>query len=637
MKERFRPLSGPYKVLEIIIAIVVPATGIVYITNLPLLIFKVSLLPQQYLSIFLGFLLGLLFLIKPASKKTAAQKVPWYDALLCCLSIAISVYIAINYETIITTIGLLTTFRTVLATVFLLLILEGTRRLSGWILVALLAVFLLYYKFGYLFTGSMLQISKISYSRMVTQLSLGADAVFGVALRTAVMIVFSFILFSQILFTTGGANFIFNIAEKLMGRYRGGTAKTGIVASTLFGMISGSPVANVAATGPLTIPMMTKSGYEPVFASAVNAVAATGGCICPPVLGAAAFIIAEFLRMPYSQIVAATIIPTALYYLSLLLQADLRAAKNKSAGAFSEVLPSLLKILKGGWYFLIPILVLIYGIFFMYMRAETAAFYSTVSCIIIGLLQKDTRKNLKKVISICKAVCRGMFEVAVICAAAGIIVGIMSYSGLGLTLSRILTELAGNSLFLLSLMTAIVSLILGMGMPVTAAYLLLAILVVPAMTTMGVPPLAAHLFVFYFGTFSFITPPVCAAVLTSASIGNVSMFKTGYAACRLAIPGFIVPFLFIFNPPMALMGTTAEIIREAAFGVVAVLAICFCLEGYLLERLNAVLRGLFLVVSASLFLPFSPIVSIIATAAFVVVVLISVFDGKKKRKLAGTA
>ena len=630
-------MSGPYKILEIIIAIVVPATGIVYITNLPMLLFKVSLLPQQYLSIFLGFLLGLLFLIKPASKNTSHEKIPWYDTLLCCLSIVISTYVAINYVAILTTIGMLTTFRIIVSTIFLLLVLEGTRRLSGWILVALLAVFLLYYKFGYLFTGSMLEISKISYGRMVTQLSLGADAVFGVALRTAVMIVFSFILFSQILFSTGGANFIFSIAEKLMGRYRGGTAKTGIVASTLFGMISGSPVANVAATGPLTIPMMTKSGYEPVFASAVNAVAATGGCICPPVLGAAAFIIAEFLQMPYSKVVVATIIPTALYYLSLLLQADLRAGKNKAAGTLKETLPPILKILKGGWYFLIPIAVLICGIFVFYMRAETAAFYSTVSCIVIGLLQKETRRNLKKVITICKAICRGMFEVAVICAAAGIIVGIMSYSGLGLTLSRILTELAGNSLFLLSLMTAVVSLILGMGMPVTAAYLLLALLVVPAMTSMGVPPLAAHLFVFYYGTFSFITPPVCAAVLTSSSIGGVSMFKTGYAACRLAIPGFIVPFLFIFNPPMALMGTTMEIIRESAFGVIAVLAICFCIEGYLLERLNAVLRGLFLVVSASLFLPFSPLVSSIATAAFAVLVVISVVDGLRKRRVEAAA
>jgi len=635
MKERFRPLSGPYKILEIIIAIVVPCTGIVYITNLPLLLFRISLLPQQYLSIFLGFLLGLLFLVKPASKKTASQKIPWYDALMCCLCIAISVYVAINYETIITTIGLLTTFRTVLATVFLLLILEGTRRLSGWILVALLAVFLLYYKYGYLLTGSILQISKVTYSRMVTQLSLGADAVFGVALRTAVMIVFSFILFSQILFTTGGANFIFSIAEKLMGRFRGGTAKTGIVASTLFGMISGSPVANVAATGPLTIPMMTKSGYEPVFASAVNAVAATGGCICPPVLGAAAFIIAEFLRIPYSQVVIVTIIPIALYYISLLLQVDLRAAKNKSVGSISELLPSMLKILKSGWYFLIPIAVLIYGIFFLYLRAETAAFYSTVSCIIIGLLQKETRKNLKKVLTICKAICRGMFEVAVICAAAGIIVGIMSYSGLGLTLSRILTELAGNSLLLLSVLTAVVSLILGMGMPVTAAYLLLALLVVPAMTALEVPPLAAHMFVFYFGAFSFITPPVCAAVLTSSSIGGVSMFKTGYAACRLAIPGFIVPFLFIFNPPLMLVGTPVEIIREFAFSVIAVLAVCFCLEGWFLEKLNKLLRGLFLVVSASLFLPFPPLVSTIATVGFVVVVVIAVFDGKRKRKLAG--
>jgi TRAP transporter 4TM/12TM fusion protein len=595
-----------------------------------MLLFKQSVFPHQYLGIFLGLLLGLLFLIFPASPKLSKEKLPWYDLLLCCLSIAIGLYVGICYPSLIATIGVVTTFRTLVSTVFILMILEGTRRLSGWILVGVLAVFLLYYNFGYLLPG-MLRITKISYGRMATQLFLGADAVFGVALRTAVMIVFSFILFAQVLFTTGGAQFIFNIADKFMGRFRGGSAKTAIIASTLFGMVTGSPVANVAATGSLSIPMMKDAGYEPEFASGVSAVAATGSCICPPILGAAAFIIAEFLRVPYSQVVIVTIVPVALYFLSLFLQVDLRAGKKRLKGSSAEERPSMIKILKDGWYFIIPFAVLVYCIFGLYMRAEVAAFYAMLSCIAVGLIQKKTRKNLKKVLSICVATCRGMFEVAVICAAAGIIVGIMSYSGLGLTLSRLLTELAGNSLFLLSLMTAVVSIILGMGMPVTAAYLILAILVVPAMVEMGVPGLAAHMFVFYFGVFSFITPPVCTAVLTASSVGEASFMGTAAHACKLAIPGFIVPFLFIFNPPVALMGTPWEIVREIAFSIVAVVAVCFFLEGYLKEKLNVVFRFLFLAVSAGLFLPFPPVVSIIVTVFFVVLTAAAFIDGSRKR------
>ena len=635
MKSRYRILKGPYRVLELTIAVMVPVTGIVYIINLPMLLFKYSVFPQQYLGIFLGLLLGLLFLIMPASPKLSKEKVHWYDLILCCLCIAIGFYIGIKYPSLVATIGLLTTFKTVVSSIFLLLILEGTRRLSGWVLVGVLAIFILYYKFGYLLSG-MLQITKISYARMVTQLFFGADAVFGVALRTAVMIVFSFILFAQVLFTTGGAKFIFDIADKVMGRFRGGSAKTSIIASTLFGMVTGSPVANVAAVGSLSIPLMKEAGYEPEFASGVSAVAATGSCICPPILGAAAFIIAEFLRIPYSQVVVVTIVPVALYFLSLFLQVDLRAAKKRMKGASMADSPPLLKILKEGWYFIIPFAVLIYCIFGLYMRAETAAFYSMLACIAIGLIQKETRRNLKRVLTICVATCRGMFEIAVICAAAGIIVGIMSLSGLGLTLSRILTELAGNSLLLLSFMTAAVSIILGMGMPVTAAYLILALLVVPAMTGMGVPALAAHLFVFYFGAFSFITPPVCVAVLTASSVGEAGFMKTAKHACKLAIPGFIVPFLFIFNPPVALMGTPLEIVREIAFSVIAVIAICFCLEGFFREKLNAVFRCLFFAISAGLFLPFPPVVSIIVTILFVVLTVIAFIDGGRKRRLMVT-
>jgi len=448
------------------------------------------------------------------------------------------------------------------------------------------------------------------------------------------MIVFSFILFAQVLTSTGGMKFIFNITTKLIGRYRGGSAKIDVIASTLFGLLTGSPVANVAATGPITIPMMKEDGFQPEYACAVNSVTGLGSCISPPIMGAAAFIIAEFLRVPYTRVVVVSIVPAILLYLSLYLQSDLRAGKLKMKGRPPEGLPPMLAIIKSGWFFIFPLIILILGIFVLNMRPETACFYATLSCIVIGLFMKETRKNLKNVIGICMGTCRGMFDIAVICAAAGFIVGIMAYTGLGLTLIRIITDLAGNSIFLLSIMAAIVSLILGMGMPVTASYLVMAILVVPAMTILGIEGIAAHMFVFYFAAFSFITPPVCVAVIAASSIGQANMLKTSLQSCRFNIPGFIMPFLFIFNPAVALIsGTPLEMIRERIFSIIAVLAICLCLEGYLKEKLNVVIRLIFLVVSIGLFIPLSPMVSFVLVAVFVVLFVISWIDGGRKQRL----
>ena len=598
-----------------------------------MVLFNYSIFPQQYLGIFLGLLLGLLFLILPASPKLPKDKLPWYDLVLCLLSCAIGIYVGIKYPSLIATVGVLTVFKTIMGTLFLLMILEGTRRLTGWILIVVVLVFVLYYKFGYLLPG-MLQVSKISYGRMVAQIFLGADAVFGVALRTVVMIVFSFILFAQVLFTTGGAKFIFDLATKLMGRYRGGSAKTCIIAGSLFSLLTGSPVADVAATGPLTIPMMKDSGYDSEFSGAVCAAAATGACISPPILGAAAFIIAEFLRVPYTEVVLVAIVPAVLYYFSLFLQSDLRAVKNNLAGLSVEGLPSIIKIVISGWYFVIPLIILVACIFVLHFRPESAAFYAMISIIVIGLFIKESRKNLKRVLHICMTTCRGMFEIAVICGAAGFIVGVMSYSGLGLTLIRIITDLAGDSLLILAVTSAIISIILAMGMPVTASYLIMALLVVPAMTQLGVPGIAAHMFVFYYAAFSFITPPVCVAVIASSSIAGSNMLKTSLQACKLAIPGFVLPFLFVFNPPVALIGSPGEIVREIAFAFVAVIAICVGLEGCFRAKLNIVLRCLFLVVAAGLFLPTPLQVSIIMVVLFVVLAVVAFIDGGNKRTKA---
>ena len=304
------------------------------------------------------------------------------------------------------------------------------------------------------------------------------------------------------------------------------------------------------------------------------------------------------------------------------MQVDLRAAKDGLKGMPPQV-PSLIQVMKEGWFFLIPIVVLIFVIFFLHLNPESAALYSLLSLLIIGLIKKDIRAKLKGFVTFFENTSRSMLEVSIICGAAGLVIGVITYSGLGLTLSRVLTETAGNNLLLLTLMTAAASIILGMGMPATAAYLLLALLVAPALIDMGVAPLIAHLFIFYFGCFSFITPPVCLAAYAAASIAGADLLKTAWQSILLAIPAFIVPFLFIFNPAVALQGTGAEIIRELFFAVIAVFAICIAIEGFFRKEKGIVTRTLFGIISICLFLPLPPTTSFIAVAAFAILLIIA--------------
>ncbi len=618
-KQRYRTLKGPARLYQKIIGLLIPIIGIIFIINIPLY-FGLSLFNQQFLGLFLGLLMALMFIIMPPFTNSSRNTLPWYDLAFSLLSLFSGVYIFICYPNLISTIGLITPFRVVMGIIVIFLVIEGTRRASGWTLVSVILFFIAYFKFGHLFPG-VLEIQNISWPRMITQLFLGADSIYGVALRTAAIIVFGFILFAQVMFGTGGAKFLFGLAESAMGRYRGGPAKAGILASAFFGMLSGSAVANVAATGTLTIPMMKDVGYKPYFAAAVSAVASTGGVITPPIMGAAAFIISEFLGVPYADVLYIAIVPAALFYISLFMQVDLRASKNGLKGMPPEQVPSLIKVLKGGWFFLIPIVVLIYVIFILYLRPETAALYSLASLLIVSLLKKDLRVKLKDFAGFLENTSRSMLEVAIICGAAGLVIGVITYSGLGLTLSRVLTEMAGNSLLLLTIMTAIASVILGMGMPATAAYLLLALLVAPALIEIGVNPLLAHLFIFYFGCFSFITPPVCLATYAAASIAGSNLMNTAVQGIKLAIPAFVVPFIFIFNPPVALDGTTIEIVRELFFAVIAVFAMSIALEGFLRKEKSMVGRFLFGIISLCLFLPLPPTISFVAVVVFVILVI----------------
>jgi TRAP transporter 4TM/12TM fusion protein len=457
--------------------------------------------------------------------------------------------------------------------------LEASRRLLGWPFLSILLLFLFYALFSFLFPGGLYG-KGVSWSRLANFLYLDPQGVLGVAIQVAATIVFAFVFFGQMLFKTGGGDFFNGLATSLMGRYRGGPAKAAIIASSLFGTMSGSAVANVVTTGTVTIPLMKKTGYSAHFAGAVEATASSGGQIMPPIMGAAAFLMATFLGIPYFKVAISAAIPAVLYYMALLIQVDLRAAQKGLKGLPREAIPKVSIIFRKGWPYLIPFLVLIYTLFFL---------------MLVAFLRKESRPNLRQVLTILKETGEGMLEIGVICSAAGIIIGVVSLTGLGFTFSQTLVNLAGGHTFFLLVLAATGAVILGMGMTVTAAYILMVILIAPALTQLGIDPLNAHLFVFYFAVMSFLTPPICLAVYAAASLAGADMMKTAYQAIKLGIAAYIVPFLFAYHPSLLLTGEIINIIHSTVTAMVGISLIAIGVEGFLFRELNWVKRLLLII------------------------------------------
>ncbi|MBU2499063.1 MAG: TRAP transporter permease [Proteobacteria bacterium] len=593
-------LTGRALLWEKILLTSMPIVGIVGILDI-FLYFGKSIWVQQYLSLLFGLTLALVFLRVPANKKSAG-KLPWFDVVLSFAGLAVGLYPCIYYQDLIISIGIISPDKLVLGTIAVLLILESCRRLVGWPLTIIVMFFLLYAHFSYIFPGA-LEGRGVPWDRLITHLYLDQEAVLGIALRVTGTIVLAFIFFGQTLFSTGGGQFLTDVAMSVMGRYRGGPAKVAVLASSIFGTMSGSAVANVATTGVVTIPLMKKTGYLPYFAGAVEATASTGGQIMPPVMGAAAFLMGEFLGIPYAQVVLAALVPAILYYLALFVQIDRRAAKRNLKGLPREMLPSLKKVALAGWPFLIPMAALVYGLFVLFLEPDVVGLYAVGVTIVVAMCRKSTRLSLKKLLDVLQKTGQGMLEISVIGAAAGIILGVISITGLGFSFSVALIHLAGGSLPVLLLLAAAGAIVLGMGMTVTAAYILVVILLAPALTQLGMNPLAAHLFVFYYAVLSFLTPPVCMAVYTAASIANADPMRTAMQAIRLGIAAYLVPFVFAFSPGLLLIGSTGQIIREVILSALGIVIVGMGLEGYALRSLHWVERVLFIVGGLGLLAP----------------------------------
>jgi TRAP transporter 4TM/12TM fusion protein len=598
---RSRNLKGPMAWLVDAILVTIPALGILFLLDVPQrlgwLVF-----PEQYLGLFLGLVLCVTFLTVPEKRGGARDRIPWYDLSGAVVGLIIGLYVFVQYPKLVYSLGEIYLDRVILGCLTMLLVAEACRRLVGWPLIIIAAAFLFYALFANYFPGALYG-RGWSLSRVATYLFLDTNGMLGQALQVAAGIVLVFVLFGQTLYAVGGAAFLSDFALAATGRFRGGPAKMAIVSSSLFGTISGSAVANVVVDGAFTIPMMKKSGYKPSVAAAVEATASTGGQIMPPVMGAAAFLMAEYLAIPYAQVAVAAFVPALLFYVALFVQVDLLAARQGLKGVAPSALPSLGSAMRKSPSFLVPLSVLVIFLFVIPRRAEIAGSLAILSALIVGLFTPGPKLRAGILIELLHSTGRGLLDIVAITGLAGVVIGVLQLTGLGFTLTLALTEIGQSSVLLMLICTAVVSMILGMGMPTTAVYILLAVLVAPAVTKLGIVPLAAHLFIFYFGMLSMITPPVCLAIYAAASLAKTDPVRAGWEAMRLGILAYIVPFLFVFSPTLLLLGSWTNVTVSVVTAICGTVLLGVGLVGYLFRHIGIIRRFLFIASAVALLIP----------------------------------
>ncbi len=524
------------------------------------------------------------------------------DVALIVASVAIGGYVARQHIDLEWRVGAFYPYEIALGVVALGLVLEAARRATGWALPAISTAFLAYAYFGN-YMPDLIAHRGFSLTRIVGQLYLTSEGIYGLPMNISATLVFNFVLLGAFLKVTGTGQFFIDVALALFGRVRGGPAKVAVVASSFFGSISGSAVANVVGTGSFTIPLMKSIGYRPMFAGAVEAVASSGGQIMPPIMGAAAFLMAELLEISYFTVVVAALIPAVLYYVAVFCAVDLEAARLGLRGLTREQIPALGRLLRTRWHFLVPPVTLVYLMGVQHYSPSMSAFWTLWTSVAVGLIHPETRLGLRRFLATLREGALASLPIVAACAASGIILGVINLTGIGLRLSSVILKLAGGEVLILLFLTMITCLILGMGLPVTAAYLIPALIVGPAMTDMGVPILAAHLFILYFGVISNVTPPFALAAYAGAGIAGSDPMRTGFLAFRLAIPGFILPYMFVHSPPLIMDGPWPNVLLAVVTAVAGVVLLTAALTGYLLAPCTLLERGLFLVAALVLIKP----------------------------------
>lgn len=541
----------------------------------------------QQRSIHLLFGLLLVFLVYPFNPKRDDLKSRFTleKVILAILGVVVAGYVAVNHLELWTQTTSVTLAQMVVGLLLILLILEAARRSIGWAIPIIALIFLGYAYFGNYFPF-VIRHKGYSLNEIAQYQALGLQGIFGVALGVVATFIFLFILYAALLEVSGAGQMFIDIATRLFGKVRGGPAKIGVVASGLFGSISGSAVANVAGTGTFTIPLMKRLGYPGKFAGAVEAVASSGGQFMPPLMGASAFLIAEVLSVPYWEVVVAAAVPAILYYLALFFMVDFEAAKRGIRGLNVQELPALKPVLAKGWHLLLSPMVLVYLLLFLHWSPMRAAFWSILVTIMATFINPKNRMTLGQIIETMRKGALGTLEVTVACASVGMVVGVILQTGLGYQISALLIGASGGYLLALLVLTMIASLILGMGLPTVAAYLILSVTVAPALIELGVNPLAAHLFIFYFGIISAITPPVALASIVAAGIAQERVWPTSVTAFRLGIAAFILPFMFVYNPALILEGSLADVVLSIITAVTGVYALSAGLQRYFVAPLG---------------------------------------------------
>ncbi len=559
---------------------------------------------EQFLAGMVSLAMALVYLTQGAQRGAPRPQVPWYDWLLAALSIAIGLHWIFRFPALSESMTARPLDGLIVAFITVPMVVEALRRTVGWTLTIVVLVFLVYAPLGQYVPGALAGLP-VTLPRLAYYLTWDPGSMLGLPVMVAATIVIAFVFFGSLLFASGGSAFFTEIALTLMGRFRGGSAKIAITASCLFGMISGSAVSNVASVGVLTIPLMRRGGYKAHDAAAIEAVASTGGQLMPPVMGAAAFLMAEFLQVPYKDVAVAAALPSLLYYYALFIQADLLAAKVGATPIDMQEVPPMSQVLKQGWHFVIPFAVLIYSLFWLNWSPEKAALAASGVLIVTGMTlgYGDKKLRLADILDALKSTGLISLDLLMITAAAGFIIGVLNTTGLSFSLTLLLVQVGANSLWLLLILAALVSIVLGMGMPTVGVYVLLAALVAPALVKVGLSPMASHMFVLYFGMMSMITPPVALAAFAAASLAGSDPMKTGWTAVRFGWIAYIIPFLFVRAPSLLLEGTTQSVILAVITSLFGVWLICAAVTGYAMRILSVPMRVGFALAGLLLFVP----------------------------------
>ena len=612
---------------------------------LPLTVFAVGLsLYQIYYALFggpptlvhrgihVGAILVLCFAVQRFRLRETRSTPPWFDWLCIAGSVAIAVYLAVVFDRLTVSGGRFETIDVVFSVLCLVLVLEAARRVTGLVLPILAVLFIVYDYYGRSMPG-LFRHRGYDLDRIVTFMYESTEGIFSTAIGVSSTYIFLFILFGAILQKSGMGQFFNDIALALAGQARGGPAKVAVLASGFLGSINGSAIANVVTTGAFTIPMMKRVGYQRNFAGAVESAASVGGQIMPPIMGAAAFIMAETLGIPYTQIVLVAIIPAVLYYLGILIQVHLRATSQGLRGISRENLPAVMDVMKERGHLLLPLLFLLYMLFFSGTTILFAAVTTIFVTIAAAMVRKSTRMSLLDIVHALRDGALTAVSVAVACACVGIIVGVATQTGFGVKLAGTIVTIGGGFLLPTLLMTAVACIILGMGLPSIPAYIIVATMAAPALVQLDVAPLAAHLFVFYFGLFANITPPVALAAFAAAGLSGGSPMRTGFVAMRLALGGLIVPFVFVYQPELLMLdGSAVDTIRAAVILLIGVTLLAVAAEGHLFVPLPIWLRIVLALGAIGLVTP-DYVLDLIGAVAALAAIGVAMFMARRQGRL----